>query len=60
MNNLIDTLNTLPAVILLIINELLKESARTGKTPEQLLEEASLQIAANEQKAADLLAKLKA
>jgi hypothetical protein len=58
MNNLIDTLNTLPAVILLIINELLKESARTGKTPEQLLEEAGLQIAANEQKAAYLLAKL--
>jgi hypothetical protein len=60
MNNLIDTLNTLPAVILLIIQELLKESARTGKTPEQLLEEAGLQIAANEVKAADLLAKLKA
>lgn len=60
MNNLIDTLNTLPAVILLIIQELLRESARTGKTPEQLLEEAGLQIAANEQKAADLLAKLAA
>lgn len=60
MSNLIETLNTLPSVILLIIQELLRESARTGKTPEQLLEEASLQIAANEQKAADLLAKLKA
>ncbi len=60
MTNIIDTLNTLPSVILLIIQELLKESARTGKTPEQLLEEAGLQIAANEQKAVDLLERLKA
>ena len=58
--NIIDTLNTLPSVILLIIQELLKESVRSGKTPEQLLEEAGLQIAANEQKAADLLERLKA
>lgn len=60
MTNIINTLNTLPAFILLIIQELLRESARTGKTPEQLLEEAGLQIAANEQKAADLLERLKA
>ncbi len=59
MTNIIDTLNTLPSVILLIIQELLRESARTGKTPQELLEEAGLQIAANEQKAADLLERLR-
>ena len=58
--NLVEILNTLPSMILLIIKEILKESARTGKTPEQLLEEAGQQTAANEQQAADLLARLKA
>lgn len=58
--NLVEILNTLPSMILLIIKEVHKESARTGKTPEQLLEEAGQQTAANEQQAADLLARLKA
>jgi len=58
--NLVEILNTLPSMILLIIKEILEESARTGKTPEQLLEEAGQQTAANEQQAADLLARLKA
>ena len=58
--NIVEILNTLPSMILLIIREILKESARTGKTPEQLLEEAGQQTAANEQQAADLLARLKA
>lgn len=57
--NLVEILNTLPSMILLIIQEILKESARTGKTPEQLLDEAAQQTAANEQQAADLLARLK-
>lgn len=46
--NLVEILNTLPSMILLIIKEILKESARTGKTPEQLLDEAGQQTAANE------------
>ena len=58
--NLVEILNTLPSMILLIIKEILKESARTGKTPEQLLDEAGQQTAANEQQAAALLARLKA
>ena len=58
--NIVEILNTLPSMILLIIKEILKESARTGKTPEQLLEDAGQQTAANEQQAADLLARLKA
>ncbi len=58
--NIVEILNTLPSMILLIIREILKESARTGKTPEQLLDEAGQQTAANEQQAADLLARLKA
>ena len=58
--NIVEILNTLPSMILLIIKEILKESARTGKTPEQLLEEAGQQTAANEQQAVDLLARLKA
>lgn len=58
--NIVEILNTLPSMILLIIQEILKESARTGKTPEQLLDEAGQQTAANEQQAADLLARLKA
>jgi len=57
--NIIDLLSTLPSFLLLITNELIKESARTGKTPAQLLEEAGLKTDANEEKAVELLAKLK-
>jgi hypothetical protein len=46
--------------IILLMKEILKESARIGKTPEQLLDEAGQQTAANEQQAVDLLARLKA
>lgn len=56
--NLISLLTNLPALILLITNEILKESARTGKTPEELLADAGVQIDANEQKAIELLNKL--
>ena len=58
--NIVDLLNTLPGTILLIIEQFLQEAARDGKTPEQLLESAKSKIAANEQKAADLLERLKA
>lgn len=57
--NIIDLLSTLPSFLLLITNELIKESARTGKTPAQLLEEAGLKTDVNEEKAIELLAKLK-
>ena len=57
--NIVDLLSTLPSFLLLITNELLKESARTGKSPAQLLEDAGLKIDANEEKAIELLAKLK-
>ena len=57
--NIIDLLQTLPSFLLLLTNELLKESARTGKTPAQLLEDAGLKIDANEEKAIELLEKLK-
>lgn len=56
--NLISLLTNLPALILLITNEILKESARTGKTPEELLADAGVQVDANEQKAIELLNKL--
>lgn len=56
--NLLSLLTNLPALILLITNEILKESARTGKTPEELLADAGVQIDANEQKAIELLNKL--
>lgn len=56
--NLISLLTNLPALILLIANEILKESARTGKTPEELLADAGVQIDANEAKAIELLNKL--
>jgi hypothetical protein len=58
--NIVDLLNTLPGTILLIMEQFLQEAARDGKTPEQLLESAKSKIAANEQKAADLLERLKA
>jgi urease gamma subunit len=57
--NIVDLLNTLPGTILLIIEQFLQEAARDGKTPEQLLESAKIKIAANEQKAADLLERLR-
>ena len=56
--NLISLLTNLPALILLITNEILKESARTGKTPEELLADAGVQIDTNEQKAIELLNRL--
>ena len=56
--NLISLLTNLPALILLITNEILKESARTGKTPEELLADAGVQIDANEQTAIELLNRL--
>ena len=56
--NLINLLNDLPTLILLITQEILRESQRTGKTPEQLLADAGVKIDANEQKAIELLNKL--
>jgi len=58
--NFISILSSLPSVILLIIQEIMKESARTGKTPEQLLNDAGIKTAENEDKAKELLARLKA
>lgn len=57
--NYLDLLNNLPSYLLLVINEILKESARTGKTPQELLESAGLQIAKNEQKAQELIERLR-
>ncbi len=56
--NLINLLNDLPTLILLITQEILRESQRTGKTPEELLADAGVKIDANEQKAIELLNKL--
>ena len=56
--NLINLLNNLPAVILLITQEILRESQRTGKTPEQLLADAGVKIDENEAKAIELLNRL--
>jgi len=58
--NFISILSSLPSVILLIIQEIMKESARTGKTPEQLLNDAGIKTAENEDKAKELLARLRA
>ena len=58
--NFISILSSLPSVILFIIQEIMKESARTGKTPEQLLNDAGIKTAENEDKAKELLARLKA
>ena len=58
--NIVEILNIVNPSIILLMKEVLKESARIGKTPEQLLDEAGQQTAANEQQAADLLARLKA
>ena len=56
--NLINLLNNLPTLILLITQEILRESQRTGKTPEELLADAGVKIDENEAKAIDLLNKL--
>jgi hypothetical protein len=56
--NLISLLTNLPALILLITNEILRESQRTGKTPEELLADAGVKIDENEQKAIELLNRL--
>jgi hypothetical protein len=56
--NLINLLNDLPTLILLITQEILRESQRTGKTPEQLLAEAGVKIDENEAKAIELLNRL--
>lgn len=56
--NLINLLNDLPTLILLITQEILRESQRTGKTPEQLLADAGVKIDENEQKAIELLNRL--
>lgn len=56
--NLINLLNDLPTLILLITQEILRESQRTGKTPEELLADAGVKIDENEAKAIELLNKL--
>ena len=56
--NLINLLNDLPTLILLITQEILRESQRTGKTPEQLLADAGVKIDENEAKAIELLNRL--
>lgn len=56
--NLINLLNDLPTLILLITQEILRESQRTGKTPEELLADAGVKIDENEQKAIELLNRL--
>ncbi len=56
--NLIHLLNDLPTLILLITQEILRESQRTGKTPEQLLADAGVKIDENEAKAIELLNRL--
>lgn len=56
--NFINLLNDLPTLILLITQEILRESQRTGKTPEELLADAGVKIDENEAKAIELLNKL--
>lgn len=56
--NLIKLLNDLPTLILLITQEILRESQRTSKTPEELLADAGVKIDENEAKAIELLNKL--
>lgn len=56
--NYIQLLNNLPALILLITTEILKEAARTGKTPAELLDAASIQTGINEATATELLNRL--
>ena len=56
--NYIAILNNLPALILLITTEILKEAQRTGKTPAELLDAAGLQAGINEATATELLNRL--
>ena len=56
--NLINLLNELPPLLLLITQEILRESQRTGKTPKELLADAGVKIDENEAKAIELLNKL--
>jgi hypothetical protein len=56
--NFINLLNNLPSLILLITTEILKESQRTGKTPQELLDAAGIQTNINEATAAELLNRL--
>lgn len=56
--SILQILPILPSFILLITNEILRESARTGKTPEELLNDAGLRTDENEQKAIELLNRL--
>ena len=56
--NYINLLNNLPALILLITTEILKEAARTGKTPQELLDAAGIQTNINEATATELLNRL--
>jgi urease gamma subunit len=56
--NYINLLNNLPALILLITTEILKEAARTGKTPAELLDAANIQTGINEATAQELLNRL--
>ena len=56
--NYINLLNNLPALILLITTEILKEAARTGKTPQELLDAAGIQTGINEATATELLNRL--
>jgi hypothetical protein len=56
------TLTTLPStvtsLVLLVIQQWLKEAARAGLTAAQLLEQAEAQTIENEEKARDLLTRL--
>lgn len=56
--NFVNLLNNLPSLILLITTEILKESQRTGKTPQELLDAAGIQTNINEATAAELLNRL--
>lgn len=56
--NILQILPILPSFLLLIINEIQRESERTGKTPEELLNDAGLRTDENEQKAIELLNRL--
>ena len=56
--NYINLLNNLPALILLITTEILKEAQRTGKTPQELLDAADIQTGINEAMAQELLNRL--
>jgi urease gamma subunit len=56
--NTINLLNNLPTLILLVTTEILKEAARSGKTPAELLDAAGIQTNSNEATAQELLNRL--